>query len=236
MKITEAQAQYRCKAMELRKEQDELRKKKAMAERRYAYASKREDAEMAATLQLSLEENQKQLKQTQDVLAGLTEQYISIWNAEIARQQADQAKDMDEDMSKLMTIARRIANGDKVPPKDERKLLEYNEKLYMAAKNMAMMNLHKKHKKYRSLWEDEEKGQMEKTTDPKECADQAEVSQIPEIESGSTSTDTEAENDPQQEEAVEYFNQIEYTTKVCLNEQKAGQTRSALLYEVRKNE
>lgn len=63
------------------------------------------------------------------------------------------------DDAKMLEIARRIAAGDKVPAKDERKLMEYNSKLYQAAKSAAMLNANKKHKKYKSLFDDDEDGQ-----------------------------------------------------------------------------
>ena len=63
------------------------------------------------------------------------------------------------ELAKIMEIVRRIANGDKVPHKDEKKLLEYNSKLYMAAKAAASLRHNKKPKKYKSLYEDEEKSQ-----------------------------------------------------------------------------
>lgn len=73
----------------------------------------------------------------------------------------EQAKDSDKaaeafaDMAKLMEIARRISNGDKVPAKDEKKLMEYNSDLYQAAKAAALVNANKKHKKYDSMFEEE---------------------------------------------------------------------------------
>ena len=61
-----------------------------------------------------------------------------------------------EDMAKMMEIARRIANGDKVPAKDEQKLMEYNSELYQAAKSAAILNEDKNHKKYKTMFEEEE--------------------------------------------------------------------------------
>lgn len=59
-----------------------------------------------------------------------------------------------------MEIARRIARGDKVPLKDEKKLMEYSSELYQMAKMSAMINEGKKHKKHKSLFEDEEDNDM----------------------------------------------------------------------------
>lgn len=56
--------------------------------------------------------------------------------------------------AKMMEIARRIANGDKVPPEDERRLREYNQELYLTVKSLALLN--KKPKEYDSLFNDKD--------------------------------------------------------------------------------
>lgn len=78
------------------------------------------------------------------------------------KKSADNAKDAFNDLAKLMEIARRIANGDKVPRKDEQKLMEFNNELYQAAKAAAMLNAHRKHKEYDSLFDEEKKNVDEK--------------------------------------------------------------------------
>ncbi|WP_167957432.1 hypothetical protein [Anaerosporobacter faecicola] len=77
---------------------------------------------------------------------------------EMCEEQLEASKDAAkgvEDMGKMMEIARRIARGDKVPIKDEKKLMEYNSKLYQTAKAAAMLNMNKKHKKYKSMFDEE---------------------------------------------------------------------------------
>ncbi len=71
-----------------------------------------------------------------------------------------------------MELFRRISNGDKVPPADEQKLLEFSQELYMAAKNMAAMKK-EQGKEYDSLWGDEEKTEY---ADPREVAENSEIS------------------------------------------------------------
>ncbi len=56
-----------------------------------------------------------------------------------------------------MEVARRIMKGAKVPASDEKKLMEYSMELYMAAKNMAVLNENKKKEEYDSLWDDEKR-------------------------------------------------------------------------------
>lgn len=70
-----------------------------------------------------------------------------------------------EDLGKIMEIARRISQGDRVPSKDEKKLMEYNSKLYQAAKTAALLKANKKQKEHESLWKDEENSNNDKIGD-----------------------------------------------------------------------
>ena len=79
-----------------------------------------------------------------------------------------------ENDAKCLEIARRIARGDKVPPKDEMKLLEFNAEMYQMAKNMAVIAKKDKPKEHDSLWDDEEE-QTEQPT-PSEVVDNMECS------------------------------------------------------------
>lgn len=63
----------------------------------------------------------------------------------------EQNKESSDDFGKIMTIYRRIAKGDKVPGKDEKKLLKYSNELYQAAKMSASIANNKKPKKYKSV-------------------------------------------------------------------------------------
>lgn len=84
-------------------------------------------------------------------------------------------------MAKIMEVARRISKGAKVPARDEQKLMDYSMELYMAAKNMAMINASNKKEKYDSLWDDEEDDKQE--YDPEGKAENAQVSiDLPEID------------------------------------------------------
>ena len=78
-----------------------------------------------------------------------------------------------------MQLARRIAAGESVPCSDEKKLMDYNSKLYFAAKQAgAMARINKKRiKKYKSLWEQEEENKNNKKDekDPAQAADNATV-------------------------------------------------------------
>ena len=84
-------------------------------------------------------------------------------------------EDAAVEMGKIMEVARRIGKGARVPANDEKKVMDYSMELYMAAKNLAMLNKMNKKKKeeYDSLWGDEEE---KKEYDPEGKAENAETS------------------------------------------------------------
>ena len=75
-------------------------------------------------------------------------------NARAARQQAEAAEDEAESMKQAMEIARRISKGGRVPPRDEKFLMEYSQEMYLSAKMMAIMA--EEHEKHDTVLEDEE--------------------------------------------------------------------------------
>ncbi|MBD5156865.1 MAG: hypothetical protein HDT13_04450 [Butyrivibrio sp.] len=181
MKIPEAQKIYRANRQELIDQRKLLIKRRDELERKKRVTPNGSElfSEEAATLELSINEVNKKFDDNQEILDKLGEQYAAVWNSEVAKQQADAMEKAGIDMSKIMEVARRIADGAKVPAKDEEKLMEFSMELYMAAKNMAAMNADKD-EEYDSLWEDEEEDGQE--YDPKGKADSAEVSMdLPEI-------------------------------------------------------
>ena len=83
--------------------------------------------------------------------------------AEEAKEQAEAEKMKARHFTAILEIFRRIARGDKVPPKDEAALMEYDMKLYKAAKSAAELDTRKKYKKYKkSLIEELEEMAKEK--------------------------------------------------------------------------
>lgn len=103
----------------------------------------------------------------------LNELSAAIHNAEASKQQSEAEIEANKEMMKCLEIFRRIANGDKVPPSDEKKLMEFDSKMYMTAKSMAVIHMDKKGKEYDSLWEEEE--EKEESPDPAEVAANTDV-------------------------------------------------------------
>lgn len=96
-------------------------------------------------------------------------------NAEASRQQCEAMAKKSENDAKCLETARRIARGDKVPPKDEEKLLEFSAEMYQVAKNMGAMVKNEKRKEHDSLWDDEDESQppetpVDETVDNMECS------------------------------------------------------------------
>lgn len=81
---------------------------------------------------------------------------------ENSKKEADAKENSLKNELAMMKIFRRIAKGDVVPPKDEEALMKYNNGLYMAAKNLAMMVKNRHRKKHKSVIDELEKEAKEK--------------------------------------------------------------------------
>jgi len=179
MKVGEAQKLYRAQRAEI------IGQRKALTERKEALEKKMKTtfdpeqkniyANEAASLELSIGTMDEKFDQNQEVLDRLMQQYWSVYSAESAKQQKESAADSAVEMSKIMEVARRIGKGAKVPATDEKKVMDYSMDLYLAAKNLAMLNKMNKKKKeeYDSLWGDEEE---KKQYDPEGKAENAQTS------------------------------------------------------------
>ena len=181
MKISEAKPTYYENRRVLVDQIRSLHKQKEKAEATYRITGDTKFSDEAASLELSIKDTQKAFEENQAVLDSLVEQEVAVFNMENSKQQGDAMKDEMENMGKVMTVFRRMAKGDIVPLTDEKKLMEYNEKMYTMAKNMQAMaqQLEKEHEKHKSLWEDEEEKEY---PDPQEVADNTEYAgELPDI-------------------------------------------------------
>lgn len=179
MKVGDAQKLYRAQRATIIDRRRKLVKKKEELEKKIKTTFDSEKREVytneAATLELSIGALNEKFDENQEVLDRLTQQYASVFNAEASRQQKDAMEDAAVEMGKIMEVARRIGKGARVPANDEKKVMDYSMELYMAAKNLAMINKMNKKKKeeYDSLWGDEEE---KKEYDPEGKAENAETS------------------------------------------------------------
>lgn len=88
--------------------------------------------------------------------------------AELAAQktQEEGMKKMMKEQAKALAVFRSMADGDIVPSSDERKLMEYDDKLYQAAKMaQAMAQRMKAVEKKKSEWDEKEEAEDKKRMD-----------------------------------------------------------------------
>ena len=126
----------------------------------------------AASLELRYDRLNEEAQKYLDYQSKIIEQECALANMKSSEQNADAMKKAYEDVAKVMMVARRLMKGDIVPASDEMKLQEYDDKLFLACKQiMAQVEKRKAHK---SLWgEDTETSEAE---DPMEYADSQEIS------------------------------------------------------------
>ncbi len=186
MKIIDAKALYRSSMVDLNDRRNEIRKRKeelAKKARRDPMNSSVYEKDIA-TLNLTMEALDEEYSKAQSVMESIISAETLIANGESTKQQAEAEADAAKEEAKIFETARRIAKGAKVPPKDEKKVMDYSMELYMAAKNAAMLARMRndKREEYDSLWEDEE--EKEPNPDPREVAENSEyVGPAPEIAS-----------------------------------------------------
>lgn len=180
MKIGEAQQIYRGQVKAYRQQKTELSKQleDVRTKMKYVPENKEEYESQAATLELTLHALDEKEDEYQDYLSRLADQYCAYWNAAVAEQQKDAAKEYGDEMGKILEVARRIMKGAIVPASDEKKLMEFSSDMYQMAKNIGAMVRREKKDKYDSLWEDKEKKEYD---DPREAAENAEAAPGPEV-------------------------------------------------------
>lgn len=174
MKIEEARQTYNVQLKTFYEKQRELHKQRLELDERI---KRTENGSIiykneAAILELQYNAVSEKRQEYQDYMDKLMEQWSNEFNKVAAEQQADAYADAAKDMQKIMLVARRIMHGDKVPAQDEKKLMEFDYKLYAMAKSAGAMAKLKDRKEHKSLWDDEEK---KENIDAKEAADNVEA-------------------------------------------------------------
>lgn len=177
MKIGEASRVYSAKLRELDERRDALyEQKKALEDGRLEMT----DDEVTA-LGKAIDRVELSRESVSEVMAGINTQKTFLESTENSKRAGEAAAKQAEEYSKCLEVARRIARGDKVPPKDEQKLLEFSSEMYQMAKNMASAVQNEKAKEHKSLWENEDDAAPEKTVDETVNEMECTVSAPPEI-------------------------------------------------------
>ena len=174
MKITEAKSAYYKQYQKFSFAAADVAKQKEEAEKNARlHPDKAEEFnKQAATLEISLEALNKQKEEYMKHNEKIAEMECAYANMIASEQNAEAMEESAAEELKILETARRIMKGDIVPPQDEEKLMKYNFKLYMAAKNMAVMA--KEHEEDESLWDDEDEVADERI-DPMEYAGEQEA-------------------------------------------------------------
>lgn len=187
MKIGEATRIYSAQMSKLRDKRNALLEQKKALEKGEIEMTDEE----VTSLGKAIDRVDIQYEKASEFMEGFNTRKSLLYNAEASKRTGDAMAEKAENDAKCIEIARRIARGDKVPPKDEQKLLEFNSEMYQMAKNMAAMVKNEKRKEHDSLWDDEDENrQPEKSVD--EVVDNMEcgMSMPPEI---SADIDTDIE-------------------------------------------
>lgn len=162
MKIGEASQVYSAKISSLNERRNALYEQKKALE---CGKIEMTDEEISA-LGKAIDRVESSCESASKFMEGINAKKAFLQNAESAKRQGEAAAKQAEEYSKCLEVARRIARGDKVPPKDEEKLLKFSSEMYQMAKTMASAAQNEKAKEHKSLWKDEDEDrQPEKTVD-----------------------------------------------------------------------
>lgn len=171
MKIGEASKIYSAKLSEINEQRKALyEKKKALEDGRIEMT----DDEVKA-LGKAIDRIEIKRDNASKAMESVNTQKSFLMEAENSKRQGDAMAEQAENYSKCLEVAHRIAKGDKVPLKDEQKLLEFSSEMYQMAKNMAAVANNEKVKKHKTLWKDEDEARqpeksVEETVDNMECS------------------------------------------------------------------
>ena len=196
MKLGEAIPKYQAYRNQLQDKKKDIYKQLKDAKDKAECTGSDEWTEKAAQLQLSYDKASADFDKYEDALDGLKEQWYAAADAENAKALADPETGLGATIAKIMTTVARMCAGDKVPYSDEKKVMEYDDKMYGKAKQaqMIMAALKEKRKEYDSLW-DKEGGEY----DPEGVADNTQAQgELPKIEED-TGQDSCADSDAGQD-------------------------------------
>ena len=196
MKLGEAIPKYQAYRNQLQDKKKDIYKQLKNARDKAERTGNDEWTQKAAQLQLSYDKASEDFDKYENALNGLRAQWCAASDAENAKALADPETGLGATIAKIMTTVARMCAGDKVPYSDEKKVMEYDDKMYGKAKQaqMIMAALKEKRKEYDSLW-DKEGGEY----DPEGVADntqaQGELPKNEEDTGPDSGTDSDAGQD-----------------------------------------
>ena len=188
MKLGEAIPNYQAYRNELQDKKTSIYKQYKKTKEKAERTNDEEWIQKAAELELSYKEATDDFDKYENVLNSLREQWCAAANTENDKALADPETGLGATIGKIMTTIARMCAGDKVPYTDEKKVMEYDDKMYARAKQaqMIMASMKKKQKEYDSLWEEGGEYDPEGVADNTEA--QGELPDIPSSDGDSTDT------------------------------------------------
>ena len=129
MKIEDARVRYNVQIKTYYSKQKELYAQKQKLEEKIKTTENGAEVykDESAILELQYSAVDEKRQEYQDYMDKLMEQWRMISDKIASKQQSDAMADQAKEMNKIMLVARRIMHGDKVPAKDEKKLMEYDD-------------------------------------------------------------------------------------------------------------
>lgn len=189
MKLGEAIPNYQAYRNELQDKKTSIYKQYKKTKEKAERTNDEEWIQKAAELELSYKEATDDFDKYENVLNSLREQWCAAANTENDKALADPETGLGATIGKIMTTIARMCAGDKVPYTDEKKVMEYDDKMYARAKQaqMIMASMKKKQKEYDSLW-DKEGGEYDHEGVADNTEAQGELPDIPSSDGDSTDT------------------------------------------------
>lgn len=196
MKLGEAIPKYQAYRNQLQDKKKDIYKQLKNARDKAERTGNDEWTQKAAQLQLSYDKASEDFDKYENALNGLREQWCAASDAENAKALADPETGLGATIAKIMTTVARMCAGDKVPYSDEKKVMEYDDKMYGKAKQaqMIMAALKEKRKEYDSLW-DKEGGEYDTEGVADNTQAQGELPKIEEDTGPDSGTDSDAGQD-----------------------------------------
>ena len=143
MKLGEAIPNYQAYRNELQDKKTSIYKQYKKTKEKAERTNDEEWIQKAAELELSYKEATDDFDKYENVLNSLREQWCAAANTENDKALADPETGLGATLGKIMTTIARMCAGDKVPYSDEKKVMEYDDKMYARAKQGLLHDLSK---------------------------------------------------------------------------------------------
>ena len=156
MKLGEAIPKYQAYRNQLQDKKKDIYKQLKNARDKAERTGNDEWTQKAAQLQLSYDKASEDFDKYENALNGLREQWCAASDAENAKALADPETGLGATIAKILTTVARMCAGDKVPYSDEKKVMEYDDKmrhLRKSARNTIHSGIKRVESMTRRVWQ-----------------------------------------------------------------------------------